>query len=147
MDILRCDPSHDATWNRFVHECPRASFYHRAEWRAINEDLFGHHTAYLAAVDDGRFVGVFPLVQLKSLLFGNIACSMPFVNYGGPAGQSDAIEQELMREAARVADEWGVSYVEMRSQRHLGDTYPSSEHKISMTIELDPKSRHSLERL
>ena len=38
----------------------------------------------VAALDGDRFAGVFPLVQVKSRLFGNIACSMPFVNYGGP---------------------------------------------------------------
>ncbi len=137
MDIIRCDTSHDAAWNRFVQACPRASFYHRAEWRAVIEQSFGHRSAYLAAVDDGRIAGVFPLVQLKSLLFGNVACSMPFVNYGGPAGESDAVEQLLLEEGARVAAEWGVAYLEMRSQRHLGEAYPCSDHKVSMTIALD----------
>lgn len=138
MDIIRCDASHDAEWNRFVGECPRASFYHRAEWRRINEECFGHRTAYLAAVDGGRFVGVFPMVRLKSLLFGNVACSMPFVNYGGPAGESEDVEDALLEAAAAVADEWRVGYLEIRSQRHLGERYPCSDHKVSMTIELAP---------
>jgi FemAB-related protein (PEP-CTERM system-associated) len=138
MQIIRCDASYDTRWNQFVQECPRASFYHRAEWRQINERCFGHRTAYLAAVEGERFVGVFPLVQLKSLMFGNVACSMPFVNYGGPAGESDEAEQALLDASAQVAEEWGVNYLEIRSQRHLGDRYPCSEHKISMTIELAP---------
>ena len=77
MKIIRCNTTHDAAWNAFVDTNPRASFYHRSEWRAINEQSFGHRTAYLAAMDGGRVVGVFPLVQLKSMLFGNLACSMP----------------------------------------------------------------------
>lgn len=142
MHIIRCDASHDVAWNAFVHTSPRASFYHRAEWRGINERNFGHQTAYLAAVDGTRFVGVLPMVRLKSLLFGTVACSMPFVNYGGPCGESDVIEQLLLEAAARVADEWHVSYVEVRSQRYLGDLYPSSDHKVSMTIalEADPET-------
>lgn len=138
MEIIRCDVSHDVEWNRFVQQCPRASLYHRAEWRQINERCFGHTTAYLAAVVGGRFVGVFPLVRLKSLLFGNIACSMPFVNFGGPCGESDEVEQALLDAAEAVADEWQVAYLEIRSQRHLGDRYPSSEHKVSMTVDLNP---------
>jgi FemAB-related protein (PEP-CTERM system-associated) len=137
MRIVRCDRSHDAGWNQFVHACPRASFYHRAEWRDINERCFGHRTAFLAALDGDRFVGVFPLVQLKSVLFGNVACSMPFVNYGGPAAESEAIQQQLLDAGAEVADDWRVNYVEIRSQRHLGERYPSAEHKVSMTVELD----------
>lgn len=138
MQIIRCDSSHDAMWNSFVATCERASFYHRAEWRAINERCFGHATAYLGAMDGDRLVGVLPLVHLKSLLFGNLACSMPFVNYGGPAGENDDIEARLMAAASPVADQWGVQYVEVRSQRPLGAQYPSSDHKVSMTIALDP---------
>jgi FemAB-related protein (PEP-CTERM system-associated) len=83
-------------------------------------------------------VGVFPIVWLKSLMFGSIACSMPFVNYGGPCGETDEIEQELMRAGQAVVDDWGVDYLEIRGRRKLEGAYPCSEHKVSMTIELAP---------
>lgn len=138
MKVIRCERSHDAAWNAFVQTSPGASFYHRAEWRDINHDCFGHDTAYLAAVDADRIVGVLPLVRLKSLLFGSIACSMPFVNYGGPCGDSDVIERALLDAAVAVAESWRVDYVELRSRRYLGDEYPCSTQKVSMTLALDP---------
>lgn len=138
MPILRCDASFDATWNAFVHRSPQASFYHRAEWRAVNAQCFRHDTVHLAAVEDGQVAGILPLVRLKSLLFGNIACSMPFVNYGGPVAATPEIEAALLEAAAGVADEWRSDYVELRSRHHLGPRYPSSDHKVSMTIALDP---------
>lgn len=138
LEIVRCEASDDVRWNAFVDACPRASFYHRAEWRAINRDSFGHDTVHLAALDQGRIVGIFPIVQVKSLLFGNLACSMPFVNYGGPCGLDDDIEARLLEAGRTVADEWGVDYLEIRSTRHLGAAYPTSEHKVSMTVALDP---------
>lgn len=147
MEIIRCTRSHDADWNAYVARCPRASFYHRAEWRTINEQCFGHTSAHLAAIRDGRIVGVFPIVRLDSLLFGNIACSMPFVNFGGPAGDDDTIEAALLAEGARVAEQWDVGYVEIRSQRYLGDGLPSSDHKVSMTVALDPDPEVYLGRL
>lgn len=142
MQIIRCDHSQAAAWNAFVTASPRASFYHRWEWRAINERAFGHASVYLAATENGRVVGVFPLVRLKSLLFGNLACSMPFVNYGGPVGDSEAIEQQLLAASRQVADEWGVDYLEIRSEHFLGDAWPSSDHKISLTVALnaDPEA-------
>jgi len=81
--------------------------------------------------------GILPIVRLRSLLFGDIACSLPFVNYGGPAGDSDEIEDELLAAAARIADEWGVEYLEIRSRRYLGERFPSSDHKVCMTVRLD----------
>ncbi len=138
MTIIECAAEHEKTWNTYVQASLHASFYHRFEWKAINEQAFGHRTSYLAALDGERIVGVLPLVQVKSLLFGNIACSLPFVNYGGPAGDSEAIERALLDAGAAVCDQWAVDYLEIRSQRKLDDRYPSSEHKVSMTVDLPP---------
>jgi FemAB-related protein (PEP-CTERM system-associated) len=136
--IVRCGAAHDAIWNAYVRSSPDASFYHRAEWRAVNERCFGHHTCYLAAVSEGGIAGIFPLVRLRSLMFGNIACSLPFVNFGGPVADSEQIEHALLDEAARVAAEWGVDYLEIRSRHHLGDRYPAADHKVSLSVELAP---------
>ena len=98
-------------------------FYHRYEWRSINREAFGHESCYLAALTDDRIVGIFPLVQVKSLLFGNIACSLPFVNYGGPCGECDEIEQALLdADAGRVAEEWRVDYLEIRTRNGISAT-------------------------
>lgn len=147
MKIVRCTDERQRDWNGYALSCPRASFYHRWEWRAINERNFGHESVYLAAIDDGRIVGILPLVRLKSLLFGNLGCSMPFVNYGGPAGDSDDIEQALMDAAAGVADEWQVRYLEIRTLRRLSERYPASDHKVSMTIALEADPEAVLSRL
>lgn len=112
--------------------------YHRWSWREINEQQFGHESVYLAAMDEGRVVGVFPLVRLQSVFFGRIACSMPFVNYGGPCGESDAVERALLAAAEAVVGEWQVDYLEIRSRRQLDARYPCSEHKVSLAIALDP---------
>lgn len=135
VHIERCDAGHATAWNAYVQSA--GTFYHRYEWRAINEQCFGHRSCYLAAMRDGRVVGVFPLVQVKSRLFGNIACSMPFVNFGGPCAEDDTVERELLATAEAVVAEWKSEYLEIRSLRPLGDRYPSSEHKVSMTVELN----------
>ena len=138
MKILRCDSSHDTEWNDFVQRSSGASFYHRAEWRRINEDCFGHQTAYLAAIEGDRFVGILPLVRLKSVIFGTIGSSLPFVNYGGPAADSPEIETALIKAAASIGDEWRVDYVELRCRHKLMVDYPSAEHKVSLTVDLGP---------
>jgi FemAB-related protein (PEP-CTERM system-associated) len=138
MKVIECGPGDAARWDAFVAGCEQASFYHRFGWKAINEDMLGHRTAYLAAItDDGVVAGVFPLVQVKSRLFGNIACSMPFVNYGGPAATSEDVERLLMDAARRACDAWQVEFLEIRSKRYLGDALPSTDHKVSMTVALD----------
>lgn len=136
MQIVECTDSHHEAWNAFVSASPRASFYHRYEWRGINERCFGHRSSYLAALEGSRVLGVFPMVHVKTRLFSDMACSLPFVNHGGPCGVSGDVERELVRAAAVVAAGWGVEFLEIRSRRHLGAQFPTSEHKISMTVDL-----------
>lgn len=137
MRIVQCDRSHREQWNAFVDASPLGSFYHRFEWRDINADCFGHESAYLAAFDGDRVVGIFPIVGVKSQLFGTIACSLPFVNYGGVCAESAAVETLLIDEAKRVTEKWNADYLEIRSLRNLGD-FPTSQHKVSFTVSLDP---------
>lgn len=137
MTIIDCDDSWSGRWNAFVEATPRATVYHRFEWREVNRSCFGHRSAYLAAVDQNRMIGIFPIVQLKSQLFGNIACSLPFVNYGGPCGESEAVEGALVEAANRICEGWKVDYLEIRTRHRLADL-PTSEHKVSMTIDLNP---------
>jgi FemAB-related protein (PEP-CTERM system-associated) len=136
MQIVQCQDAQRQAWNAFVDSSPRASLYHRYDWRDVNAACFGHRSAYLAAFENGRIVGVFPFVQVKSQFFGNIACSLPFVNYGGPCGESDAIEEALVAAAKEIADEWRVDYLEIRTRRQL-ETLPTSGHKVSMTLDLN----------
>ncbi|HEY8550223.1 MAG TPA: FemAB family XrtA/PEP-CTERM system-associated protein [Vicinamibacterales bacterium] len=138
MNVRLTGPEDAARWNRFIKCSPDGSFYHRYEWKRINEEHFGHRTAYLAAFSNGEIVGVLPLVQLKSRLFGNIACSMPFVNYGGPCASDPEVERALLDEARRQVEDWKADYLEIRSRRPLPSDLPSSTHKVSLTVKLDP---------
>jgi FemAB-related protein (PEP-CTERM system-associated) len=138
VTVVGCDDSHREAWDAYVRRAPGASFYHRYGWRDINREEFGHRSLYLAAFEDDRIVGVFPIVNVKSRLFGNLACSMPFVNFGGPCGDSEAAEQALIDEAGQYVHRSRMAYLEMRNRRRLSAVLPTSEHKVSMTVDLVP---------
>jgi FemAB-related protein (PEP-CTERM system-associated) len=89
-------------------------------------------------MDGSRIIGVLPLVQVKTRLFGNLACSLPFVNYGGPVTADPDVERALFDEAGKVLADWGSTYLEVRSRRPLAVTLPTSSHKVSLTVALDP---------
>lgn len=136
--IIECDHRHAAAWDAFLDSRSDSSFYQRFGWKGINEDCFGHATHYLAAEHEGVFRGVLPLVRVKSPLFGNILCSMPFVNFGGPCAVDATTEQTLLARAAEIADASGVDYLELRMTRPCGNGMPVSDRKVSMTIDLAP---------
>jgi len=136
MNITTADHTHAEAWDAYVATSPQASFYHRFGWRQVNDATLAHRSYYLIALDGSRIVGVFPFVQVKSLLFGNLGCSMPFVNYGGPCADSPEIEQRLLDRAREITHELELKYLEIRSRRHLGDALPCGTHKVSVTLAL-----------
>jgi FemAB-related protein (PEP-CTERM system-associated) len=123
-------------WNAFVATAPDGNFYQRYEWQQVNHQLLGHPALSLMAERDDRVVGVLPLVHVRSRLFGSILSSMPFVNLGGPAAEDPAVEELLVSDACRRAEAMGCDYMEIRTNRALGDLVAVST-KVSMTVPLD----------
>ncbi len=78
------EPDQAALWDDFVEACPEATFFHRAAWKTVIEQSFGHRCYFLYASDGERICGLLPLVHTKSRIFGNALISTAFCVYGGP---------------------------------------------------------------
>src|SRR5476649_691903 len=83
LRLLDADPQQRARWDAFVLACPQATFFHRAGWQTVIEQAFGHPTWFFYAEIDGEIAAVLPLAQIRSRLFGNTLCALPFCVYGG----------------------------------------------------------------
>jgi FemAB-related protein (PEP-CTERM system-associated) len=115
MDIKVLDDTGTARWDAFVDACPDASFFHKAGWRDVLIQAFGHRPYYLYAEDNGEIVGVLPLGHVKSRLFGNSLASTPFCVYGGAVAVSESVRLELETVACNLARELEVDYLELRN--------------------------------
>jgi FemAB-related protein (PEP-CTERM system-associated) len=119
VDTLR--PLREAEWDRYVKSAPDATFFHQLGWRWLVERVFGHRAHYLTALRDGRIVGVLPMFELKSLLFGHSLVSIPFAIGGGIAADDPAAASALLAAARTLAGERKVNYLELRSEHPLPD--------------------------
>ncbi len=128
---------HDAArWDAYVTQHPQASAYHPYCIRQVIEQSFGHNTHYLIAESaDGTVVGVLPLVQLNSKLFGNYVVSLPFFNYGGVLADTTDIEEKLFEAAAQWAKHIGAKHTELR-HIHERNIQPVKQDKITMLLAL-----------
>jgi FemAB-related protein (PEP-CTERM system-associated) len=101
-------------WDALVAKCPEATFFHRAAWRPLIERIFGHRTHY-AYVQRGReIVGILPMVEVKSALFGHALISNGFSVCGGPAVTEEIARGMLDEYAADLLKSSGAAYVEYR---------------------------------
>ncbi len=126
-------------WDEFVLACPSATFFHRAGWQEVIEGVFGHRTWFLYAEDAGRIVGVLPLAQVKSLLFGNSMASLPFAVYGGVAGDDAEAVAALEVEAERLALKADVAHLEYRNVSPHHPDWPKQELYVTFRKEILPE--------
>jgi FemAB-related protein (PEP-CTERM system-associated) len=124
------------SWEAFVLAAGDANVAHRWAWTQVVPQAYGHRVVPLAAVRDGRLVGVLPLVQVRSRVFGRALVSMPYLDSGGLCTDGDTeAGYALLAAALDLADDGGTRL----ELRHLGPRdigLPASTHKVTMTVDL-----------
>ena len=141
MDIKRLsvgDADTAARWDAFVLACPEATFFHRAGWQRVLRSVYRHTTWFLYAEVDGRIVGVLPLAQVKSLLFGHSLVGLPFTVYGGVAAIEPAAVQALEGEAQGLARQLGVEHLELRNVQRRHHDWPLQDLYVTFRKEILP---------
>ena len=123
LKLRPLDVASEAAWDAFVDAMPSGTFFHRAAWRRLIAEEFGHLTFYTYAERDGAIVGVLPLVQMKTLLFGNTLTSVPFCVYGGPLAADAETAEMLSDYAAGLLVETGASAVEFRHRESVASDW------------------------
>jgi len=127
LSVRECRPEDAARWETFVERCPAATFFHRIGWREVLEDEFRHRTHYLIAERGTDVVGVLPLAQVKSRLFGHALTSLPFAVYGGPAADDAEAAERLVDAAESLGRDLGVEHVELRHRAPFRDDWPRQD--------------------
>ena len=136
-----------AEWNNYISTNSAACIHHRAEWRNILSQSYGHESLYLCARDSNQnIVGILPLIHMKSRLFGNKLVSMPFFQRGGAIADSPLIEQKLIQAASTYGSKLNVDHIEFRDdipRDHLPEPSAVQTHKVNMVLSL-PESQDTL---
>ncbi len=138
-------PDDFSRWDAYVATAPEATFFHLSGWNKVVSKSFGHKAHYLMAHDDaGKLVGVLPLFQVKSLLFGHALVSVPFAVYGGAIGDCSDVIRQLEDKAAQIADELSVDYLELRYKTQTREDWPVKSLHATFIRELYDNDEASL---
>ncbi|MDP8223578.1 MAG: FemAB family PEP-CTERM system-associated protein [Candidatus Lernaella stagnicola] len=125
-------------WDAWLGGQPTSTVFHCTAWRDIIAETLRHQPVYLVAQAGEEIQGVLPLFILRTRLFGNMAVSMPFLNYGGVVAAQEEAAEALMRRAREVAERYGCNYVEYR-HRHLPpgtEDLPTNTFKVTSILDL-----------
>ncbi|MGH8021050.1 MAG: FemAB family XrtA/PEP-CTERM system-associated protein [Opitutaceae bacterium] len=137
-----------AAWQAFVERvAPRTHAFDWA-WRGVIADAFGHEPHYLAAFDSGGGIaGVLPLFFVRSLLFGRLLVSIPYLSGGGILAANPGAVAALHEAARELGGRLRVRRIELRHRWEMpalgeaGDAVsalPAHRHKVAMILALQP---------
>ena len=103
-------------------------------------------------------VGVLPVIQLKSMLFGNTLFSMPFFDMGGVVADSTQVESDLLAAVVEIGSKRRVGAIELRQTQPLscleenhgkdlpGHPRVSVRHdKVRMLLKLPPSAQELMQ--
>jgi len=115
-------------WREFL-ETNETQIFHTPEWGAFVKKAFpGARHVFMAASEGGKISGIFPFTEVKSAVFGNKLISCAFMDYGGPAGDTNQLEGVFEGIKKRYASSF--DYLEVH--RGLTD-FGSSMERLGMT--------------
>lgn len=137
VSVRDCGPHEAAVAEAYVRGHPASSVWHRPSVTSFIAHTYGHRTRFFGAFDEQEnIVGVLPVVQLQSRLFGNILVSTPYFNYGGVLANSPEIARALIAEADRWRQELGAGSLEMRHCQDNGLALPQRTDKVTFWLPL-----------
>ena len=131
-------PGDAARWDAFVANSSEATFFHRCGWKDVLEACFGHRTHYLLAERGTHLVGVLPLAEVKSVLFGHALVSLPFCAVAGVAAEESSAADELHRVARELGERLGVEHLELRNPSPRQSDWPRQDLYASFRKEILP---------
>ena len=128
-------------WDSFVDQAAHTVNYHRSGWLKVVKKTFGHRIIPIWVRDEsGVVLGVFPLVFMKSMIFGRNLVSVPFFNYGGILSENEEVTAALLKKGKEVLDECGADCLEMRYRGHCLAGLNTRTHKVTMHLDLPATS-------
>lgn len=136
-----------ARWDAFVLSCPHATFFHRAGWQELIEDVFRHDTHFLYAEAGGQIRGVLPLGHVNSLLFGNALTSLPFAVYGGVAAADEEAAVALEQHAQQLARRLGVAHLELRNVQRRHADWPQQDLYVTFRKPIAPTEEENMQAI
>ena len=144
---VEASPVAPGGWDAYVARHELATAYHRADAVSIGARAFRLRTTYVTAYEGETIVGVLPLVEQSSRLFGRYLVSLPFMTYGGILSESTEIATAITERAAVEAQARNADHVELRHTVALpGIQLAERLDKVSMMLPL-PDTEVALAKL
>jgi FemAB-related protein (PEP-CTERM system-associated) len=140
--IRESTPKDQTLWEDFVLAHPNGYLFHRWGWINVLKDSFGQVNKSLMAFEGTTLVGILPLFEVKTRLFGHSLVSVPFGHYAGALTLNSDAAKALVEAAGSLGEALKVGHVELRQIEQSQSEWPKNDAlyvTFRKAISLDPE--------
>jgi FemAB-related protein (PEP-CTERM system-associated) len=134
--IHKWDATHTFAWDEVVGRMPHAHLAVASAWQGIINRAYGHRSAFLMAEGTNGSLAVLPAIVVRHWLLGAVVTSMPFLDAGGPCGDSSSLARTLVERLAAEASGVGAGRVELRCATPMDLPVQPSLEKVTLILPL-----------
>lgn len=145
--IRELKPERYNEWNEYIYNHLYGSAFHLTQWKVSIEKAFGHKTFYYFYEKGGVILGVLPMVQLKSMFFGNIISSLPFAAYGGPLADNTDIFDKLLCFAKNLTTELKGDYLDLKFLQQVDNGLSQSDLYVTFIKSLSSDNDENMKAI
>jgi serine/alanine adding enzyme len=121
-------------WDAFLRGRDQ-TLYHGWKWDGVFK-TYGLAIRRFAAFEDGRIVGVLPVVRQRSRLFGDQLVSLPWFDTAGVIAEREGVAETLVRRVAETLREHPRAVVQVRQAEPLAIDAVCRRDKVLMRLPL-----------
>ncbi len=108
------NPLEQKNWNETLLDSGVNSFFYTQAWARVLSETYGYRPNYLIETEHNKFQTLIPLMEVKSLLTGKRAASLPFTDVCSAHFSEPAYSVEALHLLRETGAQRGWKYVEFR---------------------------------
>jgi hypothetical protein len=140
------DPTGIPDWDERLACHPEATVFHSAAWARLLSETYGYIPYYFTAMGEGRFVALFPFMEIRSWLTGTRGVSLPFTDECSPILPSDIGYDDAVLRVIGHAGDRGWRSLEIRGRCRGMGNLPASAEYVTHDLDLSPGEKYLFSR-
>ncbi|GAB4294790.1 MAG: hypothetical protein Kow0098_16600 [Ignavibacteriaceae bacterium] len=114
MNISIVNPAETSRWDDAIKEFPESTFFHTSAWARLILDTYNYSPLYLIASDNGHNSGCMPLMEIRSIITGTRAVSLPFSDFCQPLVQDEKLFDAFLDYVTGIGRKKSWKYIELK---------------------------------
>jgi len=124
-------------YQSFINNSADSTIYHTLSWKKIIENTYNYEPYYIIAKVNNKIIGVLPLFEVKSFVFGKKLVSIPFSHFVNVLYEREEDLKLLIDFAIDLTKKKDAKYLEIKNGIELPRTINIKENKYYFNSILD----------